>query len=109
MNQIRLNKTPQIEKVLSFLKNKYQILSEAEIIKIALSEKYEKEALFADQNQEPEKKQDQEKQIKEAWERIKVEGKKIGDRMLAEKGLKREDVTEQQFYDLFLDDHKHKD
>lgn len=99
MNQIRLNKTPQIEKVLSFLKNKYHLLSEAEIIKVALSEKYLKEAEAIEK----------EEKLKKAWEHLKVEGKKIGDRMLAEKGLKREDVTEQQFYDLFLDDHKHKD
>ena len=106
MNQIRVNKTPQIEKVLTFLKNKYQILSEAEIIKIALSEKYDKESA---EKQSLSSNQEKEKQVKEAWERIKVEGKKIGDRLLAEKGLKREDVTEQQFYDLFLDDHKHTD
>lgn len=98
MNQIRLNKTPQIEKVLSFLKNKYHLLSEAEIIKVALSEKYLKEAEAIEKEQ----------RVKKAWEYLKVEGKKIGDRMLAEKGLKRADVTEQQFYDLFLDDHKHK-
>lgn len=98
MNQIRLNKTPQIEKVLTFLKNKYRLLSEAEIIKVALSEKYLKEAEAIEK----------EERVKKAWERLKVAGKKIGDRMLAEKGLKREDVTEQQFYDLFFDDHKHK-
>ena len=43
MNQVRLNKTPEIAKVLSFLQNRYHILSEAEIIKVALSEKYNKE------------------------------------------------------------------
>src|SRR3989344_1221438 len=98
MNQIRLNKTPQIEKVLSFLKNKYHLLSEAEIIKVALSEKYLKEAAAIEK----------EEKLKKAYASLMKEGKKIGDRMLAEKGLKREDGTEQQFYDLFLDDHKHK-
>lgn len=43
MSQIRLNKTPEIAKVLNFLQGKYRILSEAEIIKVALSEKYTKE------------------------------------------------------------------
>ena len=43
MSQIRLNKTPEIEKVLAFLQSKYRVLSEAEIIKVALAEKYSKE------------------------------------------------------------------
>ena len=43
MPQIRLSKTPELEEVLAFLRNKYRILSEAEIIKVALAEKYKKE------------------------------------------------------------------
>ena len=43
MAQIRLNKTPEMEQVLSFLRSKYHLLSEAEIIKVALAEKYQKE------------------------------------------------------------------
>ena len=43
MSQIRLNKTREIEEVLAFFKSKYHLLSEAEIIKVALAEKYEKE------------------------------------------------------------------
>ncbi len=43
MSQIRLNKTPELEEVLAFLQNKYRLLSEAEIIKVALAEKYSKE------------------------------------------------------------------
>ncbi len=43
MSQIRLNKTPELEEVLEYLRNKYRILSEAEIIKVALAEKYNKE------------------------------------------------------------------
>ena len=96
MQQIRLNKTTQIAKVLTFLQEKYHLLSEAEIIKLALAEKYKREQAL------------EEERLKKAWKYIKVEGKKIGDRLLAEKGLKRKDVTEEQFYDLFLNDHKHK-
>lgn len=44
MPQIRLNKTPELEEVLTFLRSKYHLLSEAEIIKVALAEKYSKEA-----------------------------------------------------------------
>jgi hypothetical protein len=44
MSQIRLQKTPELEEVLAFLKSKYRVLSEAEIIKVALAEKYKKEA-----------------------------------------------------------------
>lgn len=43
MSQIRINRTSQIEEVLSFLRNKYRVLSEAEIIKVALAEKYSRE------------------------------------------------------------------
>ncbi len=43
MSQIRLNKTPELEEVLTFLRSKYRLLSEAEIIKVALAEKYKKE------------------------------------------------------------------
>ncbi len=43
MSQIRLNKTPELKEVLAFLKSKYRVLSEAEIIKVALAEKYKKE------------------------------------------------------------------
>ena len=43
MSQIRLNKTPELEEVLAFLQSKYRVLSEAEIIKVALAEKYSKE------------------------------------------------------------------
>lgn len=43
MSQIRLNKTAALEEVLAFLKSRYRLLSEAEIIKLALAEKYRKE------------------------------------------------------------------
>ncbi len=43
MSQIRLNKTRELEEVLTFLRSKYRLLSEAEIIKVALAEKYKKE------------------------------------------------------------------
>jgi hypothetical protein len=43
MSQIRINKTPELQEVLALLKRKYRLLSEAEIIKVALAEKYAKE------------------------------------------------------------------
>lgn len=89
MSQIRLTRTPEVENVLSFLRGKYPVMSEAEIIKMALSEKYQEE-------------------VENAYSHLMTEGKKIGDKLLAKKGLKREDVTEQQFYDLFLNGHKTK-
>lgn len=99
MQQIRLTKTPELAKVLNYLRNKYRLLSEAEIIKVALSEKY---------YQEIENPVEKEQKLKEAYSRLMKEGKKIGEKLLAKKGLKRENITEQQFYDLFLDTHKHK-
>ena len=55
MSQIRLNKTPELEEVLTFLKSKYRLLSEAEVIKVALAEKYAKEAHILLVDEETEK------------------------------------------------------
>ena len=90
MQQIRLTKTPELEEVLSYLQDKYRLLSEAEIIKLALSEKYSKEMKDSTEDQ----------RIKKAWEELKIEGKKLGDRLLTKKGLKREDMSEEDLYRL---------
>ena len=55
MSQIRLNKTPELEEVLAFLKSKYRLLSEAEVIKVALAEKYAKEVHILLVDEETEK------------------------------------------------------
>lgn len=55
MPQIRLNKTPELSEVLAFLRSKYRLLSEAEIIKVALAEKYSKEVNIPLVNEETEK------------------------------------------------------
>ena len=55
MSQIRLNKTPELEEVLAFLRSKYHLLSEAEIIKVALAEKYSKEVIIPLVDEETEK------------------------------------------------------
>ena len=55
MPQIRLNKTPELEEVLAYLRSKYRVLSEAEIIKVALAEKYAKEAKIPMVDEETEK------------------------------------------------------
>lgn len=55
MSQIRLNKTAELEEVLAFLRNKYRVLSEAEIIKVALAEKYSKEVGVPFMDEETEK------------------------------------------------------
>ena len=96
-SQIRLTRTPDVSRVLAFLQDKYQLLSEADIIKVALSEKYKKEKTEAEE----------ERKLKEAYRHLMKEGKKIGNRLMREKSLDPKKVTEQQFYDIFLDDHKH--
>ncbi len=95
--QIRLTRTPDINKVLSFLRSKYQLLSEADIIKLALSEKFNKE------QEEIEKEQ----QLQEAYTHLMKEGKKLGFKLMREKGLDPKRVTEQDFYNSILDTHKH--
>ena len=96
--QIRLTRTPDINKVLSFLRNKYQLLSEADIIKLALSEKYQ---------EEKEETMEKERKLREAYNHAMEEGKKVGIKLMKGKGLDPKKVTEQQFYEIFLDTHKH--
>jgi hypothetical protein len=43
MQQIRITRTSDLEGILSFLKRRYPLLSEAEIIKMALSNQYYQE------------------------------------------------------------------
>ena len=95
---IRLVRTPDVDKVISYLRNRYNLLSEAEIIKLALSEKYQKEKEDSMEN---------EQKLREKFNHAIEEGGKIGDKLLAKKGLKRENMTEQEIYDTFLDTHKH--
>ena len=95
--QIRLTRTSDVNRVLAFLRNKYQLLSEADIIKVALSEKYKKEKEEAEE----------ERGLKEAYKHLMKEGKKLGNRLMGEKGLDPKKVTEQEFHDLILDTHKH--
>src|SRR5689334_18827154 len=97
-SSIRLVRTPEVDRVLAYLQNKYNLLSEAEIIKLALSEKYKKEI---------EENSEKEKELREAYNHAMKEGKKVGIQLMKKKGLDPEKVTEQQFYDLFLDTHKH--
>ena len=92
MPQVRLNKTPELEKVLTFFQRKYRLLSEAEIIKVALSEKYAKEL-------------ENELEVRDAYNRLMTEGKKLGDKLLKEKGLRRKDITEELFYNQIIDPH----
>ena len=95
---IRIARTPDVDRVLSYLRIKLSLLSEAEIIKLALSEKYQKDI---EENMEKEKK------LREGFEHAMEEGKKVGIRLMKEKGLDPDKVTEQEFYDTFLDTHKH--
>lgn len=91
MNQIRLTKTPDMQKVLSYLQNKYRLLSEAEIIKVVLSEKYSKEL---------DKPITKDQELRKAYKHLMKEGKKLGNKLLAEKGLKRKDMSEDDLYQL---------
>ena len=87
---IRIARTPDVEKVLSDLRTCFSLLNEAEIIKLALSEVH---------NQEVEAKMEKEQKIREAFKYAVEEGGKRGDELLAEMGIKRENMTEQKIYD----------
>jgi precorrin-4 methylase len=86
---IRIARTPDVEKVLSDLRARFSLLNEAEIIKYALSEAHNKEL----------EDMEKEQKIKEAYNRAIEEGGKVGDKILVKKGVKRENMSEQQLYD----------
>ncbi len=67
---IRLVCTPDIDKVISYFGNRYNLLSDVEIIKLALSEKYRKERERAIENDQ---------KLKEPFKHAIEEGGKIGD------------------------------
>jgi hypothetical protein len=43
MSLIRINKTPELEEVLAYLRTRYRLLSEVEVIKMVLSDRYNQE------------------------------------------------------------------
>src|SRR6266516_4436936 len=67
MQQIRITRTSDLNGVLSFLKERYPLLSEAEIVKMALSKQYYQETevgyMGAAKRQDP-----RERFTKEEWE-----------------------------------------
>jgi hypothetical protein len=66
MQQIRITRTTDLDSVLSFLKERYPLLSEAEIIKMALSNQYIQET--GGNQRAGERRQDPTKRFtKEAW------------------------------------------
>lgn len=95
---IRIAKTPDVERVLSDLRTRFSLLNEAEIVKLALSEVH---------NKEVQAKMEREQKLREKFNHAVEEGGKTGDKLLAKKGLKRENVSEQEIYDTFLGTRKH--
>ena len=96
---IRIAKTPEVERVLSELRTRFSLLNEAEIIKLALSEVH---------NKEIETKMEQEQKLREAFKHAIEEGGKRGDELLAQKGIKGKNMTEQEIYDAFFKPSKNK-
>jgi|SRR4051812_43344648 hypothetical protein len=90
---IHIARTPGVEKVLSDLRDRFSLLNEAEIIRLALSEVH---------NKEMEAKLEQEQKIREAFRYAVEEGGKRGDEILAQMGLKRETMSEQAVYDALF-------
>src|SRR3954451_4802565 len=95
---IRLVKTPDVDRVIRFLRERFGPLSEAEIIKLALSEMYKKEQSMSSED---------DRALHACFNRAIEEGGKVGDKILAEEGLAREQLSDQQVYDSVLYRHKH--
>jgi hypothetical protein len=65
MQQIRITRTSDLDSVLSFLKRRYPLLSETEIIKMALSNQYyQEEQMGSERLQDPTK-----RFTKEEWKK----------------------------------------
>jgi hypothetical protein len=97
LTYIRIAKTPEVEKVLADLHARFSLLSESEIVRLALSEVHNKR-LAAEMEQE--------QTLRQAFTRAIAEGGKVGDKILAEKGLERKGMTEQELYDAIFPSHK---
>ena len=95
---IRLVKTPEVDRVIRFLRDRFSPLSEAEIIKLALSEMYKKEQRMSSEDEQT---------LRARFYRAIEEGGKVGDKILAERGLAGEKLSEQELYERVLDTHKH--
>ena len=92
MQQIRITRTPELDKVFAYLQMKYRLLSEAEIVKVLLSEVYFRDVLS--------RKKEVDKEVRRAYEFLKQEGVKLSDKFLAKRGIKKEKLTEEDFYKL---------
>ena len=83
MHQIRITRTSDLDSILSFLKARYPLLSEAEIIKMALSNQYYQET---DGNQRASaRQQDPTKRFtKEAWQKKFAAFEQLRDQVIPE-------------------------
>ncbi len=87
MTQIRINKTKELAQTLDNLKqNEFPLLEEAEIVKVLLS-------IGINQTKK-------DSFLRRLWEEVKQTGKKSGDDFLANNGFKKEDLSEDQLYEL---------
>jgi dsDNA-specific endonuclease/ATPase MutS2 len=83
MHQIRITRTSDLDSILSFLKARYPLLSEAEIIKMALSNQYYQET---DGNQRTSaRQQDPTKRFtKEVWQKKFAAFEQLRDQVIPE-------------------------
>jgi hypothetical protein len=93
LSYIRIAKTPEVDNVLTALRNRFNLLDEAEIIRFALSETYNKEVVDKAKHED----------VHDAFYSALEEGGKIGDAYLAKKGIHRENMTEQELHDAVFD------
>lgn len=89
-NYIRIARTPEVDRTLADLRARFNLLSDAEIIKLLLSEAH---------NKDLEAKMEKEQKIREAFKYAVEKGGKRGDEILAQMGLKRENMSEQEIYE----------
>lgn len=90
--QVRITKNDQIQTILDSLREKFQLTSDAELFKMALG------AFYNQYTQESKAK------FKTTLETLSTKSKKYGDEYLAQKGLKRENMSDEDLLNLLNKD-----
>ena len=96
MQQIRITRTSDLDSVLSFLKSRYPLLSEAEIIKMALSNQYyQEEHMGSERLQDP-----TQRFTKEEWKKKFAAFEQIRERITPEEEERLDEAIDRAVRDV---------
>jgi hypothetical protein len=99
MHQIRITRTSDLDSILSYLKERYPLLSEAEIIKMALSNQYYQET-GGNQRGEVRRPDPSNRFTKEAWQKKFAAFEQIRDQITPEDEKELDQTIDQAVRDV---------